>query len=113
MSDYIKREDAYTVLTKYYHHTTDTQHEALKEALQRVPDADVEERKTGKWEYDPDGMDWGIGAWVCSECGGRNDNIPAFVRGVNGHEKKVNPYTWAGSKYCPNCGARMVNDGSM
>ena len=71
---------------------------------------DVVERKTGKWEYDPDGMDWGIGAWVCSECGGRNDNIPAFVRGVDGHEQKVNPYRWAGSKFCPNCGARMVSE---
>lgn len=45
MKKYIKREDAYTTLTDYYHHSTETQHMALKEALDRVPAADVIERK--------------------------------------------------------------------
>ena len=78
-----------------------------KEIVDDFPAADVVERKTGKWEYDSNGMDWGIGAWVCSECGGKNDMIPVVVRGIDGHEQKVNPYRWAGSKFCPNCGARM------
>lgn len=43
MADYIKRETAYDTLTEYYHHSTDTQHEALREALSRVPAADVRE----------------------------------------------------------------------
>ena len=31
---------------------------------------------------------------------GANDNIP--------HQSKCYPYTWAGTKYCPNCGRRML-----
>lgn len=42
MSDYIKREDAYEVLTNLYHHQTETQHRALREALNVVPYVDAE-----------------------------------------------------------------------
>lgn len=41
MTEYIEREEAYDTLTEYYHHSTDTQHGALREALSRVPAADV------------------------------------------------------------------------
>lgn len=41
MAEYIERETAYKTLTDYYHHTTETMHEALREALNRVPAADV------------------------------------------------------------------------
>ena len=41
MSEYIDREAAYEVLTEYYHHSTEFQHLALKDALARVPAADV------------------------------------------------------------------------
>lgn len=61
--------------------------------------ADVVEVKHGKWEYDPDGNDWGLGAWRCSLCQCKNDNL--------GMGKHINPYQFAGSKYCPNCGAKM------
>ena len=37
MTDLIERQTAYEVLTDYYHHETDVQHKALKEALNRVP----------------------------------------------------------------------------
>ena len=40
MSDFISRKDAYKVLSDYYHHRTATQHDALKEALSRVPSAE-------------------------------------------------------------------------
>ena len=43
MSDLIDRETAYKVLTEYYHHRTDTQHQALREALSRVPSAEQTE----------------------------------------------------------------------
>ena len=36
MGRMIDTDAAYTVLTDYYHHSTDTQHQALKEALGRV-----------------------------------------------------------------------------
>lgn len=58
------------------------------------------EQKHGHWVLDPDGMDWNIPAWRCSECGCRNDNIPPNL-------EKTNPRRWSGSRFCPNCGAKM------
>ena len=37
----IDTDAAYAVLTDYYHHSTDTQHAALKEALGRVESVDA------------------------------------------------------------------------
>lgn len=37
----IDTDAAYTVLTDYYHHTTETQHAALREALGRVESVDA------------------------------------------------------------------------
>lgn len=42
MDDLISRQDAYDVLTDYYHHRTEIQHKGLKEALSRVPPAQPE-----------------------------------------------------------------------
>ena len=52
-----------------------------------------------EWYYDPDGMDWELGAWKCSKCHTKNDNL--------GGSKDINPYMFAGSKFCPQCGAVM------
>lgn len=60
----------------------------------------LEKQKRGHWVLDPDGMDWNIPAWCCSVCGCRNDNIPPNL-------EKTNPLRWSGSKFCPNCGAKM------
>lgn len=43
MDDLISKAKAYEVLTEYYHHTEETQHKALKEALGQVPEAWQEE----------------------------------------------------------------------
>ena len=45
MSDYIDRQVAYNTLTNYYHHRTEAQHDALKDALSRVPSAQPETAK--------------------------------------------------------------------
>lgn len=37
----IDEQTAFTVLSDYYHHNTDTQHEALREALGRVETVDA------------------------------------------------------------------------
>ena len=42
MEDLISRQAAYKVLTDYYHHRTEIQHIALREALERVPSVDPE-----------------------------------------------------------------------
>ena len=47
--DLISREKAYEVLSEYYHHKTEWQHKALREALDMVPSVDVPDRRVGKW----------------------------------------------------------------
>lgn len=50
----IDADEAYKVLTDYYHHRTELQHEALKEAFERVPTVDAEPvvrcKDCKKWE---------------------------------------------------------------
>lgn len=56
-------------------------------------------KEYAEWEYDPNGMDWGIGAWRCSKCRACNHNL--------GFDNRFSPYVYAGSKFCPNCGMPM------
>lgn len=51
MDDLISRQAAYEVLSEYYHHRTDVQHEGLREALGRVPSAqpDIVRCKECRW----------------------------------------------------------------
>ena len=39
----VDAEEAYKVLTDYYHHKTEIQHKALKEAIERVPTVEAVE----------------------------------------------------------------------
>ena len=41
MGKWINTDAAYAVLTEYYHHSTDTQHAVLREALGRVESVDA------------------------------------------------------------------------
>ena len=72
-----------------------------------------ENKETSHWEYNPDGIDYGIGAWECAKCHCRNDMIPTMI--TQGTDKppimheNINPLNRAGSKFCPNCGRKMVN----
>ena len=43
MPRYIEESEAFMVLSDYYHHRTQDQHQALQDAFSRVPTADVVE----------------------------------------------------------------------
>ena len=87
MAKYIELEDAYKTLSDYYHHSTDNQHMALREALDRVPAADVVERKTGRWiSYIEDGY------LECPFCGAATN--------CDGDESELH--------FCFSCGAKMI-----
>ena len=90
MKKLIELDAAYAVLTDYYHHTTDTQHAALREALERVEGVDAVPVKHGRWIYHPDWQADGECGYECSECGmGSDVDYP----------------------YCMRCGARMEREG--
>ena len=78
----IDADEAYKVLTDYYHHRTEIQHEALKEALLKVPTVDPFIHSSWKREEDEFGY-----YWACSHCGNFSYN--------------------GKSRYCPHCGAQM------
>lgn len=67
-------------------------------ALDFTPSIPMEEE--AEWFWDPDGMDWGIGAWRCQNCHSRNANL----FGAPPH----NPMRCSGSKFCPTCGRKMT-----
>lgn len=67
--------------------------------LDRAPTADVQEVKHGHWVWDKDGMDWGIGAWVCSACHTRAQTQWSMI--------SRNPRHFSGHQYCSVCGAKM------
>lgn len=67
--------------------------------VESEPAADVEPVVHAHWYYCQNGMDWGLGAYLCSNCHTRNNNLPTNTN--------INPLTFAGSHYCPQCGARM------
>ena len=97
MGRMIDTDAAYAVLTDYYHHSTDTQHAALREALGRVETVDAVPVRHGRWikkRYWSEGV--GMGErygyyYSCSKCGN-------LVCGG---------YDECGKKYCDECGARM------
>lgn len=120
MTDYIERDSALRIIIqkqkelcplgtygkKYvdgYDREKFDDWQEIIDGIESVPAADVEEVKHGKWIWDPNGMDWGLGTWQCSECACRNNNLPM--------NNRINPLVFSGSKYCPNCGAKMGAEG--
>lgn len=67
--------------------------------LKKLPAVDAEPVRHGKWVFDKNANNWGIGGYVCSECQAINDNLP--------YVKVAVPLMFVGTKYCPNCGAKM------
>ena len=86
MKRLIDAQDAFNVLTDYYHHKSSTQHLALQEALNKVPTVDAEPVRHGKWI----GYAGTIGN-ECSVCGKWIDVLQGTAE----------------MNYCPNCGADM------
>lgn len=71
----------------------------VKSMVSQFEDAGVEPVVHGKWEYNKDATDWGIGGYICSECKNKNNNLPC------NRVKTVRMFS--GAAYCPNCGAKM------
>lgn len=111
MTDLISRQAAIDAVRKLYikepkinnDYAYDMAIDAADNAIRELPSA----VKHGEWIFDPDGTDWGIPAWVCSECRGRNSMIPTYICGKGQRIKVEHPLRWAGSKFCPNCGLPM------
>ena len=91
MGKWIDTDAAYAVLTDYYHHSTETQHAALREALGRVESVDAVPVRRGKWKHKKD-----LKQFFCDQCG-----EPSLT------EDDVYFYDMEFPNFCPNCGAKM------
>ena len=90
MGKWINTDAAYAVLTDYYHHSTETQHAALREALGRVETVDAVPVVHGRWiDIDSEMYTWKI---RCSKCG---------------HERSMMSTGQIYPMYCEDCGTRM------
>jgi hypothetical protein len=100
MAKYIEQEDAYKTLSNYYHHSTDNQHMALREALDRVPAADVvEEENILKFYYVRSIDEYWIGR--------RIDNFYYAE-----YDPESRQWTWTHSRYLP-WGEHIVSPTSL
>ena len=99
MAEYIEKENLIKYIDSAVLWSAVTDRFQVLAEIKAFEKADVAPIVHGKWIWNPNGMDWGLGAWQCSECCNRNSNLP-----VN---HNINPLASMGSKYCPNCGAKM------
>ena len=83
------------------HFYSDWETAGVLSLIARQPKVEAKAIEYAHWVYDTNGLDWGLGAWVCSSCHTKNDNIPAM-------QLDINPLWFAGSKFCPNCGKTMI-----
>ena len=66
-------------------------------AIERI--GKLEPVRHGRWIHDINAQDRGIGGFKCSECDAVHQNLPVV--------EKIHVSWFVGSKYCPNCGAKM------
>lgn len=77
--------------------------EIYTEKMERWADRLREAKPDGAfWSWNQNGMDWGLGAWECTKCGCANNNLPSMAN------ENLNPMNFAGSKFCPQCGKKIL-----
>ena len=106
MAEYITKDRAKELVCDFCQWAGTANCEECEHPVDDSPAADVVPVRHGRWVYDENGLDWNLPAWCCSECHAINANIPPFIKTKTGVQK-VNPYLFAGSNFCPNCGANM------
>lgn len=125
VTDYISREAAYKTLTEYYHHSSGVQHTVLREALNRVPTADVVARDCYDRILAENDTMREMLARIGKKCGDSMDDVRPVVRAhwiyheddcgdyyecSHCHDEYVvyeDDMCW---KHCPTCGAYMWPD---
>ena len=103
MAEYIDRQAVIDLVDKGFL-VSNANYGSVSRIVRQIPAADVQPVKHGRWVWDEDGMDWGLGAWKCSACGTRTDT---WWQG----DHRLIPMRCSGSKFCGNCGAKMDLEG--
>ncbi len=98
MAEYIEREAVLKIVDRRVDLNAKTK--PMFQELISLPAADVAPLVHGRWVYDKNATDWGIGGYVCSECKNKNNNLPC--------NKVKSALMFSGARYCPNCGAKIA-----
>ena len=92
--DYIKRNDVKTAVFAWY--VDEIEQKYLDKVIAKIPAANVEPVRRGKWEYDSDGVPH------CSQCGEfALQRLHLYIK------NKTFDAPFKLTDYCPNCGAKM------
>ena len=84
---------------------TEEERELIENYMKSISE-EMQVVKHAHWKWDEDGVDWGIGAWVCSNCGLMFPDMEVALN-KNAHIRK-----YAYSHYCGCCGAKMDEEDS-
>ena len=126
----IDADEAYKVLTDYYHHRTEIQHEALKEALSKVPTVDAEPVQPIEFEWCHDCKEYDQNAHCCHRWTKVIRNTVNELKTQGYEPVRHGRWIWDDEgyhcsecffhaygntlecfdgtyRYCPNCGAKM------
>ena len=83
MAEYIERETMIQAIREYngfFQDSPSTNHMILKmeaeDVARDLEAADVAPVVHGRWIYDRNATDWGIGGYICSRCKIKNNNLP-------------------------------------
>lgn len=93
VQDYIAK-----YLSQYLYNDVREAVEAIDEYIGELPSVKPQDPKTGRWEYLQYDYNPRLGNWHCSEC------RSVVIECVDKNEKGGIPLY----KYCPQCGAKMV-----
>lgn len=106
MAEYIERETMIQAIREYsgfFQDSPSTNHMILKmeaeDVARDLEAADVAPVVHGRWIYDCNATDYGIGGYICSRCKTKNNNLPC--------NRFKTLSVFSGAKFCPNCGAKM------
>lgn len=105
MIEYFKKDDVHDFIIRWvkgFEPSPDKYDAAVAmlHNMHSIPVADIKPPVYAEWFWDPDGIDYNIGAWTCNNCYSKAETWWAT------NEKEV-PLRCAGSHYCGNCGAIM------
>lgn len=101
-TEYISKEAALACFSDWidrYGHEHSADEMTEYQRIEDLPVADVRPMVRAHWEWDENGIDWGLGVWKCSHCHCKAETWWAT--------KKSSPLHCAGSHFCGNCGADM------
>ena len=99
VAEYIDLKAGLDEIERFIGYLDDDMINRIQIAMKRLPKLNASRAAHGKWVWDKDAIDFGVGAWRCSECN--------TISSLLWNRDKDSPSHKSGKGFCPNCGAMM------